>query len=158
MAFHRWLLLFGFVAALALVVGCGGGKTVGGDPPSSQPDGTIDAFLARYVLATKERDAETLASMYTEPSEWTDPTGTRTYTRAEVKAMFETTFAIVTVVYDSYMKDLNVTVSGDMAVVQFVGVQDVYNSILDQRTVTELPTTWSLRKIGGAWYIAESNT
>lgn len=158
MAFRKLAPLVALLACLALLLGCGAGPVAGNNPPASQPSSDIDAFLARYVLATKERDADALAGMYTDPVEWTDVTGTYTYTRTEVKAMFETVYSVVSIVYDSYMKDVNVAVSGDAAVVRFVGVQDVHNAVLDQRVVGEVPTTWTLRKIEGTWYIAKSSS
>ena len=122
----------------------------------SSPDRSIDDFIARYVKLTKEKDSQGLAAMYTDPAEWTDVTGTRSLTRAEIKDLFDATYSIVSTVYDSQAKDVTITVSGSSAVVQFTWMQDVHNTVLGQRVKTEGSMTWSLERVGGKWYITEA--
>ena len=84
-----------FVLLLVIVTGCAGGGGGGSSPSPSSPDRSIDDFIARYVKLTKEKDSQGLAAMYTDPAEWTDVTGTRSLTRAEIKDLFDATYSIV---------------------------------------------------------------
>lgn len=110
--------------------------------------------MARYVQYTKERDAQALADMYTDPADWTELGVTQSLSRAEIKTLFEGVFLVVTEVYDSRVYDVDATVSGDTAVVEFTWMQDVYNSVLEQRLQSQGAKTWTLQRIGGQWYIS----
>jgi len=157
-AFQVSVLVF----ILFVAAGCGGGGRsgggLGGGGAGPGPEATIDAFIARYVQHTKDRNSAALADMYTEPAEWTDVAGTRQLSRAEIKAQFDTVYSIVTTVYDSQAKDVSATVSGDTATVRFTWFQDVYNSVLEQRVQSEGDIIWTLKRIGGQWFIAHAQS
>lgn len=146
-----WLVTLVVIVSVVVV-----GDGLGLASPAPHSLGSIDAFLERYVQLTKEMDSAALAAMYTDPAEWTDFLGTTsTLSRAQIQAQFDSSYMIVTKVYDSRVRDVTVSVSGDTAVVELTWYQDVENAVLG-RVQSEGRMVWSLTRIDGNWYIARS--
>ncbi len=136
---------------LVMVVGCGGSST------AVKSDLDIDAFIQKYVDRSKARDSQGLADMFTDPANWTDPTGTKSLSRAEIKDQFDSMFDIVTTIYDMEATDVEATISSNVATVQFAWKQDVENAFLG-RVQSEGKMTWQLQRIAGQWFIAHAQT
>jgi len=95
--------------------------------------------------------------MFTDPANWTDPTGTKSLSRAEIKDQFDSMFDIVTTIYDMEATDVEATISSNVATVQFAWKQDVENAFLG-RVQSEGKMTWQLQRIAGQWFIAHAQT
>lgn len=95
--------------------------------------------------------------MFTDPATWIDPTGTQELSREDIKALFDGMFSIVTEIYHMEARGIETTVSGDTATVQFQWEQDVENAVLG-RTQSSGSMKWSVRRIGGQWYINQAQT
>lgn len=164
--FSRWFLAWVMVASAAtgLLVGVSIGLAYAASDPdptaaaSDSPDASIEALLEAHVRFAKERNAKALASLYTDPAEWVELTGAvSTLSRDEIEAQYLTALAVVTHVYDTYVRDVSITVSGDTATVEYTWYQDVENAVLG-RVQSEGHNIWSLVRVNGNWLVAKAES
>lgn len=151
-ALGRFRLLLCLLLLVSII-----GYTGGSGSASVNSNADIDELIQRYVERSMARDAQGLADLFTDPAQWTDPTGVQSLTRAQIKTQFDAMYAIVTTIYDMDVGGVSVTVSGNTATVQFSWSQDVENAFLG-RVQSAGSMTWQLQRIAGMWYIAHAQT